>query len=72
MIRPTDELYHTANDPAEMKNLAADPAHAEIHEQLGDELDRWLQSQNDPGIPLDTSEAHAAAKRGHPIFPVKP
>jgi N-sulfoglucosamine sulfohydrolase len=72
MHRPTHELYHTATDPAEMKNLAADPAYAKIQQQLRDELDRWLRSQSDPGILMDTSEAHAAAKRGHPIFPVKP
>lgn len=71
MLRPTYELYHTAADPAEMKNLAADPAYAQIQKQLRDELDRWLQSQSDPGIAIDTAEAHAAAKRGEPIFPVK-
>ncbi|MFN9416416.1 MAG: sulfatase [Pirellula sp.] len=72
LMRPTYELYHTATDPAEMKNLAADPTCAQIQKHLRDELDRWLTSQDDPGIALDTSEAHAATKRGQPIFPVKP
>ena len=72
MIRPAEELYHTAADPAEMTNLAGQPEHAAIQKKLSAELDRWLAAQNDPGIPLDTVEAHSAAKRGQPIFPAKP
>lgn len=71
MMRPTFELYHTSTDPAEMTNLAADPEHAKVLEQLRDELDRWLSSQNDPGIPLDTLEAHTAAKRGQHLFQIQ-
>ncbi len=72
MLRPSYELYHTAVDPAEMKNLSADPAYSHIQEQLRDELGRWLISQSDPGTLIDNSEAHAAAKRGKHIYPVKP
>ena len=62
--RPAEELYHTAADPYEMTNLAADPRHARIQAQLSAELDRWLAEQGDPGIPQDTHEAHHAAQRG--------
>ncbi len=72
MMRPAEELYHTATDPAEMTNLAASPDHEAIRKRLSDALDRWMTAQADPGVPLDTPEAHAAAKRGEPIFPKKP
>ncbi len=68
--RPAEELYHIATDPAEMKNLAGSPEHAAIQTKLSEELDRWLDEQGDPGLPLDTHEAHQAAKRGeHLGFP---
>lgn len=69
MRRPAEELYDTANDPAELTNLADLPEYADVKKQLSGELDRWMASQNDPGIPVDTKEAHAAAKRGQHSFP---
>jgi uncharacterized sulfatase len=72
MRRPAEELYHTAADPAELHNLAADPQHAAIQAKLSAELDRWLAAQRDPGIAMDTHEAHQAAKIGkHLDFPDK-
>lgn len=64
MKRPAEELYHTASDPYEMKNLADDPKYAEIKQELRRELDRWMKTQGDPGIPLDTYEALEAARKG--------
>lgn len=64
MRRPAEELYHTAADPAELRNLAADPQHAAIKAELSAELDRWLAEQGDPGIAMDTHEAHQAARNG--------
>lgn len=64
MSRPPAELYDTANDPYEMKNLIDDPKHAAVKAKLVAELDKWLAEQGDPGIPQDTVEAHAAAKKG--------
>jgi hypothetical protein len=72
MRRPAEELYHTAADPAEMTNLAGKPEHAAIQQKLSAELDRWLAAQNDPGLWLDTVEAHAAAKRGQHSFSTQP
>lgn len=68
LVRPAEELYHTAADPAEMNNLAADPAHAAIKAALAAELDRWLATQGDPGIPQDTPQAHRAAKQGEHLY----
>jgi N-sulfoglucosamine sulfohydrolase len=70
--RPAEELYHTAEDRFEMKNLAMDPAHTEMKARLAAELDRSLADQLDPGVPLDTPAAHAAADSGKPSFPGKP
>ncbi len=69
--RPAEELYHTAADPAEMTNLAGQLEYTAIQQKLSAELDRWLAEQNDPGIPLDTPEAHDAAKRGKHSLPFK-
>lgn len=70
--RPSEELYQTSEDRFEMKNLAADPAHAEIKARLIKELDRHLAEQLDPGIPLDTPEASEAANKLKPLYPGKP
>ena len=68
MKRPPEHLYHTTQDPHEQVNLAGDPRYAEIKAELSRELDLWLHDQNDPGAPLDTREAQAAAKRGEHIY----
>ncbi|HCR30772.1 MAG TPA: heparan N-sulfatase, partial [Opitutae bacterium] len=68
MKRPPEHLYHTTQDPHEQVNLAGDPRYAEIKAELSRELDLWMHDQNDPGAPLDTREAHAAAKRGEHIY----
>ncbi len=64
MKRPPEELYHTESDPFELNNLADRSSLQQIKSRLSGELDRWMMEQGDPGIPLDTREAHAAAKRG--------
>lgn len=68
MKRPPEQLYHTAQDPHEQVNLAGDPRYSKIKDELSRELDLWMHDQNDPGLPLDTREAHAAAKRGEHIY----
>jgi len=69
MRRPAEELYHTALDPFEMKNLADNPRHAETKARLSAELDRWRKSQSDPGAAQDTLEAFEAARRGRHVDP---
>jgi len=68
MVRPAEQLYHTAADPHEMTDLAGHPAHAAVKARLSAELDRWLAAQGDPGIPQDTHEAHRAAGKGRHLY----
>lgn len=63
MVRPAEELYHTASDASELKNLADDPAYAEVKARLSAELDRWMEAEGDPGAALDTMEVWQAAKQ---------
>lgn len=48
--RPGEELYDLQSDPYEMKNIAADPALAEIKNNLQKELDLWMTQQKDKGL----------------------
>lgn len=68
MKRPAEQLYHTAEDLHEIVNLAGDPRYSEIKDELSRELDLWMYEQKDPGVPLDTRDAHAAAKRGEHMY----
>ncbi len=68
MHRPPEQLYNTLEDPYELKNLADDPALSEVKARLSAELDRWMRSQGDPGVPQDTHEAHQAARRGKHMY----
>jgi arylsulfatase A-like enzyme len=43
-----DELYDTWADPAELHNLAADPALGEVRQTMRVRLQAWLDSMNDP------------------------
>jgi N-sulfoglucosamine sulfohydrolase len=63
MHRPAEHLYHTSEDPYEMTNLADDPRFAQVKARLSAELDRWMESQDDPGVALDTKEALQAVRR---------
>jgi arylsulfatase A-like enzyme len=47
--RPPEELYDLAVDPWEIRNLAADPAHAATLRQLRSRLDVWMEHTNDHG-----------------------
>lgn len=46
--RPVEELYDMEVDPAETKNLAADPAYADALAGLRAELRRWQEETGDP------------------------
>ena len=71
IYRPGEELYLTAEDPYEMTNLADDPQHAQIKAKLSVELDRWMQSQKDPGAKQDTQEALQSARQGRHLYGVE-
>ena len=66
--RPAEQLYHTAEDPYELSNLADDTSMAEIKVKLSAELDRWMTLQGDPGAPQDTHEAIQAARGGKHLY----
>ena len=66
--RPSEEFYHTSEDPYEQTNLIDRPELSSIREGLKQELDRWLKEQGDPGKLQDTHEAHQAAKRGEHLY----
>lgn len=68
MLRPEEQLYHTAADRYELTNLASDSNLAERKAILSAELDRWMTAQGDPGTPQDTRESLQAARKGHHRF----
>ena len=72
MRRPPEQLYHTAEDRYEMKNLAGLPGEQERIGRLRTELDRWLKAQSDPGAPVDTDEAIQAARKGKHLYGASP
>lgn len=45
--RPAEELYDLENDPVELHNLAAGPAHLSQLQSLRAELATWMQEQGD-------------------------
>jgi arylsulfatase A-like enzyme len=71
--RPAEELYDLANDPNELRNLAADPKQAERLNAMRNDLDAWMKQQGDTqavfGKPLLQGEPvtlidPGAAKKG--------
>jgi len=48
--RPVEELYDLLADPYETKNLAADPAHRELLEEMRGTLYSWMEETGDPGL----------------------
>ena len=47
--RPAEELYDLAEDPFEVRNLAADPKHQAQLRKLRKRLDEWITRTNDHG-----------------------
>jgi len=48
--RPPEELYDLEADPWELRNLAADAAHAATLARLRADLDAWMKEQGDEGL----------------------
>jgi N-sulfoglucosamine sulfohydrolase len=49
--RPAEELYDLRKDPAEVRNLAADPAHREVLERMRAEMAKFRSETHDPWLP---------------------
>jgi hypothetical protein len=47
--KPIEELYDLAQDPWEVKNLAALPEYKETLLKLRAEVDKWMRETNDQG-----------------------
>ena len=52
--RPKVELYRTADDPAQLNNLAGAPQHAEVKERLAGLLRQWRDATGD-SVPQELS-----------------
>lgn len=48
--RPAEELYEVATDPGQIRNLASNPAYAEIKTKLQDQLESELKRTSDPRL----------------------
>lgn len=46
--RPAEELYLLADDPDQLRNVAADPAHIDVLTRLRAEVDAWMRATGDP------------------------
>jgi uncharacterized sulfatase len=68
MSRPAVQLYHTAEDPYEMENLAEDSGYAEVRSRLRAALQEWMKEEADPGAEVDTVEALQAARKGGHLY----
>lgn len=54
--RPTEELYDLERDPHEVHNLADDPEHQAILEELRGKLDQWIEQTGDQGAISEDEE----------------
>jgi hypothetical protein len=63
--KPMEELYDMEHDPAQMNNLADDPAYADMLRQLRGECEEWMIRSGDLGL-LSEYEMHERAGRGTP------
>jgi arylsulfatase len=68
--RPADELYNVQDDPHQMHNLAADPAHAETLAELKNVLARWTEETGDsvPAEPTPSVKLFGAKQHTEPKF----
>ncbi|MCH3918349.1 MAG: sulfatase-like hydrolase/transferase [Spirochaetia bacterium] len=48
LLDETDEMYDTADDPYEMKNIINDPAYREIRNRLHQSIMDWMNTTRDP------------------------
>ena len=71
MRRPAEQLYEVESDPYQMRNLAGSAELTGVRDRLAAALERWMDSQGDPGAALDTEAQWNAARRGKHIEPAR-
>ncbi|MEY5024606.1 MAG: Arylsulfatase [Verrucomicrobiota bacterium] len=64
--RPREELYRTAEDPLQLRNLVGEPAHAAVRQRLSKLLDEWMDQTAD-AIPEDLSPDGYDRETGKPF-----
>lgn len=52
-FRPAEELYDLESDPLEVRNLARDPDHAQVLDELRTKLEAWQYRSEDPWLYRD-------------------
>ncbi len=60
-FKPVEELYDAKRDPQMLRNLAADPKHADTIKRMRGRLDEWMVETRDLGL-LAEAEAHQRAE----------
>ncbi len=71
--RPRIELYDTAKDPDQVKNVADNPAYAKVRDQLEAQLMSVLDQANDPRLKDDGAYFEKTINSGpQPITPKNP
>ena len=58
-MRPKEELYDLVSDPYELNNLAEDPKHQKVLNQLRAELGNWIKRTDDKGEMPEEPETEA-------------
>lgn len=64
--RPAEELYMLADDPDQLHNVVADPAHAEALTLLRQMVDEWMRTTGDPRAGTDDERWEAYPYYGGP------
>lgn len=54
---PDEELYDLVFDPGEWQNLAGDPAHGDVLEDMRKRLDAWMRETDDPALTNSVPES---------------
>jgi N-sulfoglucosamine sulfohydrolase len=61
---PREELHDLLFDPLEAHDLASDPGHADVLDELRDRLERWMRDTNDPLLEGDVPAPEGAILNG--------
>jgi N-sulfoglucosamine sulfohydrolase len=66
--RPEHQLYDLEADPLEQKDIAADPAYADILAELTATVDQWMAATDDPLLLGDVPPVPEQAHRARTIY----